>query len=272
MGQYDQRKPGSIGPGRTTPVARNNARSGTGGSGGIGPGRGIYGPGKPPVSPSGGAGYPSGQPPKSPNPWAIIAIVAAVAVVVTFLCVGNGLFRKSGENSESGTSDISGTAAADNTPHAINDPFPANDSGNVQTPEETMANLRERGFDDATLYVNVDMEGNTISPVTPHEGMDEKYPSYVAIMGAEQVNDVPWILYFNNGEIYAKAPYVFEDEPDATIVLTEKDYITAYDADTGQYTKMIPDDERLIVLMVDHIDSQTLASMTVEKLKELDRL
>ena len=55
----------------------------------------------------------------------------------------------------------------------------------------------------------------------------------------------------------------------AQLILSESEVITSYDSVTNSFYESIPNESELIVKTVNHIDAETLNSLTVEDIEAL---
>ena len=63
--------------------------------------------------------------------------------------------------------------------------------------------------------------------------------------------------------------YNFESENEVQLVLSEDEKINGYDNYTGKFYETIPDENALIVKVVEAIDKETLDRLTAEEIEKL---
>ncbi len=143
-----------------------------------------------------------------------------------------------------------------------------NGDGEEMTEAEVIALLKERGFTDNPITTEYTADGEMIDKKEVGES-DETHPYYQTIFLSE--TGEYWTIIVMKGSVIAN-PVGYNMESNAhgaQLILSESEVITSYDSVTNSFYESIPNESELIVKTVDHIDAETLNSLTVEDIEAL---
>lgn len=138
-----------------------------------------------------------------------------------------------------------------------------NESTDVLTESETAAFLEDRGFSGMPITSQYDMEGVYYDEEEISADLDTKHPMYNTYYVSE--NDEVWVISVIDGDVVAvPVSYNLQSMRGVQLVIAESETVTSYDSVTNQFYKNIPNEEILLVRVVDRIDAETLNALTVE--------
>ncbi len=143
-----------------------------------------------------------------------------------------------------------------------------NGDGEEMTEAEVIELLKERGFTDNPITTEYTADGEMIDKKEVGES-DETHPYYQTIFLSE--TGEYWTIIVMKGSVIAN-PVGYNMESNAhgaQLILSESEVITSYDSVTNSFYESIPNESELIVKTVDHIDAETLNSLTVEDIEAL---
>ena len=144
----------------------------------------------------------------------------------------------------------------------------ANTSEEVQTEKEILSDLEKRGFSETPAVTDYDMDGTFHEEIQIGDMPADKHPKYIAYYVTE--NNEVWTLIWINGKIMANpVSYNLQSTRPAQLVISETEAINGYDNHTGKFYKTIPNDNALIVKVVENIDKDLLESLTIEEIDKL---
>lgn len=144
----------------------------------------------------------------------------------------------------------------------------ANASEDVQTEKEVLEDLENRGFSDTSVFTDYDMDGTFHEEIEIGDMPADKHPKYMAYYITE--NEEVWTLIWINGKIMANpVSYNMQSKLPAQLVISETEIINGYDNHTGKFYETIPNDNALIVKVVDSIDKDLLERLTIEEIDKL---
>lgn len=142
------------------------------------------------------------------------------------------------------------------------------EEGEEMTESEVIELLKERGFTDNPITTEYTADGEMIDKKEVGES-DETHPYYQTIFLSE--TGEYWTIIVMKGSVIAN-PVGYNMESNAhgaQLILSESEVITSYDSVTNSFSDSIPNESELIVKTVDHIDAETLNSLTVEDIEAL---
>lgn len=129
--------------------------------------------------------------------------------------------------------------------------------------------VEQRGFDEAEVQADFDINGTYHDPETVDEASGEKYPSYSMYYTSTQ--NVIWIVFVNDGNYIAVA--LGEDGGETfqkEIILTESSTITQYDGTRNQFSEFdISQIDDAVCIQVARIDKDTLDSYSPTQLEAM---
>ena len=125
----------------------------------------------------------------------------------------------------------------------------------VPTVVDVAAELDSRGFTDYEIVTHYDLSGTYLSDQTLELDSTEKYPLYNVYYTTPSGN--MWVIYISNGEYMANPLFMYDPTTTLTL-LTENDYIVAYEADRNVFIKSIPAETEANLKVVARIDAETL--------------
>ena len=144
----------------------------------------------------------------------------------------------------------------------------ANASEDVQTEKELLDDLTNRGFSEISVFTDYDMDGTFHEEIEIGDKPTDKHPKYMAYYVTE--NSEVWTLIWINGKIMANpVSYNLQSTLPAQLVISETESINGYDNHTGKFYETIPNDNALIVKVVDSIDKDLLERLTIEEIDKL---
>ena len=144
----------------------------------------------------------------------------------------------------------------------------AHTSEEVQTEKEILNDLEKRGFSETPAFTDYDMDGTFHEEIQIGDMPADKHPKYIAYYVTE--NNEVWTLIWINGKIMANpVSYNLQSTRPVQLVISETDAINGYDNHTGKFYKTIPNDNALIVKVVENIDKDLLESLTIEEIDKL---
>ena len=144
----------------------------------------------------------------------------------------------------------------------------AKSSKTVQAEKDIIDDLKSRGFVEISAYTDYEMDGTFHQETEIDADSKEQHPKYKAYYISE-ANEF-WTLIWINGKIMANpVTYNFESENEVQLVLSEDEKINGYDNYTGKFYETIPDENALIVKVVEAIDKETLDRLTAEEIEKL---
>lgn len=132
------------------------------------------------------------------------------------------------------------------------------DSDSVLSEAEVAELLTAKGFDTTsiTTYYSIDGEyGETIEISATSE---DQHPLYEAYYETED-GDI-WYLMIVDGDIMAFSLSYLYDE-DTPIVISEHEYLTSYDSTENIFYQTIPNEDIIVVEVVDEITAEVLATL-----------
>lgn len=149
----------------------------------------------------------------------------------------------------------------------VKDITQAGDSKSVLTEAEVYEFLTMRGFAEDTVTSMYTMDGEYYEAAEISETSDEKHPIYETYYFT--ANDDMWIISVINDTIMATpVSYNIQSELSVQVLIAEDDVITSYDSTTNKFFDTIPNEDALLVVMVEKLDAETLDGLTIE---EIDR-
>lgn len=138
----------------------------------------------------------------------------------------------------------------------------AKKSKNVNTEEEVITILRERGFDQYPVESEYLLDGEYYDSESVSEDSDEKHPIYETYYVNEK--EEIWIITVINGEIMANpVSYNLQSEKEVETVISETETIMSYDSTTNKFYETIPDTSVLEVIVIDNINADILDTLTI---------
>ena len=144
----------------------------------------------------------------------------------------------------------------------------AHTSEEVQTEKEILNDLEKRGFFFFFAFTDYDMDGTFHEEIEIGDMPADKHPKYIAYYVTE--NNEVWTLIWINGKIMANpVSYNLQSTRPVQLVISETDAINGYDNHTGKFYETIPNDNALIVKVVESIDKDLLERLTIEEIDKL---
>lgn len=210
----------------------------------------------------------------------VAVITAAVLIVLTKdkgddVSAGNQQGGGSGGGSAAPTFDMS-------VPHKVEPPnaeellksygqilskTPATESEQVQDESDLFGDFENRGLNQVEIYAEYNMSGEYQEGYEAYRYSDEQHPIYSTYYAAD--NGEVWMITSVNGVIMADPygyNYISNDGSRVPVIVVETDSIYSYDGTTNTFFDFIPDSARLRMVKVDKINSETLESLTSDKL------
>ena len=132
------------------------------------------------------------------------------------------------------------------------------DSDDVLSEAEVVELLTARGFDTASISTYYSMDGEYGEGVEISESSDDQHPLYEGYYETED-GDV-WYLMIIDGDIMAFSLSYLNDE-DVPIVVSEHEYLTSYDNNENIFYQTIPNEDVIVVEVVDEITAEVLATL-----------
>lgn len=143
-----------------------------------------------------------------------------------------------------------------------------NTSQEVQTEKEILDDLENRGFSEISAFTDYDMDGTFHEEIEIGNMPANKHPKYMAYYITEK--EEVWTLIWINGKIMANpVSYNMQSKLPTQLVISETEIINGYDNHTGKFYETIPNDNALIVKVVDSIDKGLLERLTIEEIDKL---
>lgn len=136
----------------------------------------------------------------------------------------------------------------------------------VQTEAEVIKEMKALGFDNIVITSMYDMNGEYSEKVIT-DTSSEKHPLYQGDYVTPEGDY--WTIYSINGYIMAyPVSYNTQEDVEVVAVLSETNELMSYDSVTNTFYKTIPKEDMVRVVLVDHLNSETVASYTIERLGE----
>jgi len=145
----------------------------------------------------------------------------------------------------------------------------AKTSDSVMSERETTQLLNRIGFDEYPAESPYTMDGD-YEEEQIDAGGSEKHPLYQTYY--HNTNGDLWTIFVIDGQVMAKpVTFCMEAELDAEVLVSEKDTLVSYDATTNQFYETVPGRNRVILIVVDEINSNTLDELTISRLNDYVR-
>lgn len=143
-----------------------------------------------------------------------------------------------------------------------------NDSDAVLTEAEAKDMLEERGFTEYPVTTEYDMDGIYYEAIEISGTSNIKHPVYDTYYVTE--NNELWSISVIDGDIVAiPVSYNLQSSLEVQIVISESGTVTSYDSTTNNFYKNIPNENIMIVKVVERIDAKTLEKLTIEVIDTL---
>lgn len=137
------------------------------------------------------------------------------------------------------------------------------ESQTIQSENDAIAFLHERGFTEHEITYDSTITGEYIEETEAKEGSTIKHPMYQTYFISS--NGDVWTIFVVNGKIFANpASYNLESDLDAQVLISESNQLTSYDDEDNQFYVTIPKSSTVIVRTVSRIDASTLDNYTFE--------
>lgn len=132
------------------------------------------------------------------------------------------------------------------------------DSDSVLSEAEVIELLTERGFGTASTTTYYSMDGEYGEPIEISATSEDQHPLYEAYYETED-GDI-WYLMIVDGDIMAFSLSYLYDE-DTPIIISEHEYLTSYDNTENIFYQTIPNEDVIVVEVVDEIIAEVLATL-----------
>ena len=143
----------------------------------------------------------------------------------------------------------------------------AEDSTRSLTESDLIKILSERGFNEYPVTTEYNMQGNYEEPKSVVSSSSDKHPLYETSY-INSSNEY-WIITIVDGDLIAiTISFNMQSTSNTSVIISESETITSYDSSANKFYRTIPNTSVLTVKNVDHIDSDTLDSLTIEALQE----
>lgn len=141
-------------------------------------------------------------------------------------------------------------------------------SQSVPSVAQVYQELAQRGFNDARVSVDFDINGAYSDPIVIEEPSDDKYPSYTTVYSS--LTGVSWIIYVNDGSFFA-APLGSSSSPlSNNVILSESDRVVQYDGQKNEFSDFALDAvSDTTCVRVPRIDAATLDGYALETLEAM---
>lgn len=137
------------------------------------------------------------------------------------------------------------------------------ESQTVQSENDALAFLHDRGFTKYEITYDSTITGEYIEDTEAKEGSPTKHPMYQTYYISSK-GDV-WTIFVINGKIFANpASYNLESDLDAQVLISESNQLTSYDDEGNQFYVTIPKSSAVVVKTVSRIDASTLDNYIFE--------
>lgn len=143
----------------------------------------------------------------------------------------------------------------------------ANESDTIQTEQEIIDFLNQRGFTQFPITQDYLMNGE-LSGIAVESETQNTYPSYST--SYITANGDVWTINVINGRIFAfPETYNYNSDLGIPVIISEKTSVISYDSLTNTFFETVPNSDVLIVKTVSAIDAQTLEKLTAEEIDAL---
>lgn len=143
----------------------------------------------------------------------------------------------------------------------------AEDSTRSLTEADLIKILSERGFNEYPVTTEYNMQGNYEEPKSVVSSSSDKHPLYETSY-INSSNEY-WIITIVDGDLIAiPISFNMQSTSNTSVIISESETITSYDSSANKFYRTIPNTSVLTVKNVNHIDSDTLDSLTIEALQE----
>lgn len=140
------------------------------------------------------------------------------------------------------------------------------ESDKMQTVAEVDDGLKGRGFETYAITAPYSIDGTLRSDKALDAGSQEKCPLYVVDYVTKRGDY--WTIIVCNGSYMANPVFMYDYES-PQIILTEDEYVTAYDSSEGKFYRTIPAERELDVRRIERIDAETIESLDAERIEAL---
>lgn len=230
----------------------------------------------------------------------VIAVAAVLAAITLVLVVGSGSCANSGGGGggPSASTSASSLNAEDNSGDGGYDYNPVSDADKDMTIDEFEAlldsasaptgenarnatasqdalsvaqvyqELAQKGFNDAKVSVDFDINGAYSDPRVIEEPNDDRYPSYTTMYSSS--TGVSWIIYVNDGSFFA-VPLGSSSHPlSDNVIFSESDRVVQYDGQKNEFSDFALDAVAdTTCVRVSRIDTATLDGYALETLEAM---
>ena len=201
--------------------------------------------------------------------WTVLVLILMILAVLAFLACT--FFYKDRNNAKS-------TLAYDSSTMDVETYYEATstiirktgvpESTEIQTAAEISSEFIGRGFEEFEITSDYSIDGAYLDSTVISEDSQSEHPMFDTyyITGRGEL----WTITSINGSVTAyPVSYNMERNNAVEVILSESKSLVCYDCDENQFYEVIPDEDYLIVKVVDRINAETLEMLTFEAIDAL---
>lgn len=147
----------------------------------------------------------------------------------------------------------------------------ATKSPDTLTDKDTVALLKNRGFEDYSVISEYSMNGDYIDETEIGKDSTEKHPMYETYYISE--SGVFWTIFVINGKVFANPVSYNLDYNKSTVQLlfSESDQLTSYDDESNRYYITKPYSTAIDLKSIDKINAESLDKLTIEEIEKYEK-
>lgn len=142
--------------------------------------------------------------------------------------------------------------------------YEAEKSEQMLSEGQAVENIHARGFEEYPVTYNYTKDGTYVEEQETSES-NEQHPIYQTFYSSS--SEELWTIMVVNGSIIATPiSYNMQSDRGVRLIVSESEIIIGYDSSKNIFYETKPNESELIVHVVDHIDAETLDSLTMDVL------
>ena len=193
----------------------------------------------------------------------IILLIGVVIIVVASYFINK---TKSNKTEYPEISEVDVKEYMQNNAESIISTQQAKKSKSMQSEEDIIEELSQRGFDQYDIIYNYSKDGKYIDEQNATNAKT-KHPVYQT-MYVTSSGEMWSIIVTGNSIIANPVSYNLDMNAEVQTVISENETVVSYDSKNNEFYETIPKSSELVVKVVNRIDTTTLDSLTEEVLKD----